>query len=255
VFAAHGGDFEFLFFFSPSQDFANVSGTEATVGSPETGIGEPVVTPSPAFGTAGRLRSILQMRFGTDPPLNHEVTHSWAARLDRALGFDSTPHWGWCGANGLLGGFDPESLVDHGDGTFSMAWFNPNGNPWRTWVYSPLELYLMGLAGADEVDPIPSLHDVEVLANDGTTMTVRADLTTITIEDIVASHGPRDPAFPDARSDFAAAFVIVSDRLATPAEMALIEQFALEFGSERRTGVVTFREATGDRATMDARIP
>jgi hypothetical protein len=255
VFAAHGGDFEFLFFFSPSQDFARVAGMETTVGSPERGIGDLVVTPISAFGTAGRLRSILQMHFGIDPPMNHEVAHSWAVRLDRALGFDATPHWGWSGANGLLGDFDPASLVDHGDGTFSMAWFNPYGNPWHRWVYSPLELYLMGLAAAGEVGPIPSLHDVQLLSNNGVTFTVRANLTTITIDDIIARHGARNPAFPDARSDFAAAFVIVSDRPATPAEMGLVEQFALEFGSDRAESVITFRQATGDRATVDTRMP
>lgn len=254
VFEAYGGDADFIFFFSPTQDFPTDSGFETTLVSPETGIGDLVVPPNPAFGS-DRLRSVLQFPFWIDPPMNHEITHSWAVRLDHALGFDDTPHWGWAGANGLLGGFDPATLVDHGDGTFTVDWFQPLGNSWRRWVYSPIELYLMGLASADEVEPMPVLHDVEVLADDGVTIDVMATQTTVSIDDIVARHGPRVPAYPDARSDFAAVFVLPTERPATASEMALVEQFALELGADRAPPAITFREATGDRATMNTLLP
>ncbi len=100
--------------------------------------------------------------------------------------------------------------MTHGDGTYTVDRFEPGGGNWTTTPYSDIELYLMGLVGPGDVDPIPVFVDPEIIASDAATVTVEAQFHTVSIADIVAKHGERIPAVASAQKAFEAAFVIVS---------------------------------------------
>ena len=100
--------------------------------------------------------------------VSHEIGHYWGVFLDTSFGFgvgttyNSRVHWGYAGVNGILGGFDPTTLscqtplgaapmdcepTANGRYRYSVESFSPGGNDLP---YALLELYLMGLAAADE---------------------------------------------------------------------------------------------------------
>jgi hypothetical protein len=86
--------------------------------------------------------------------------------------------------------------------------------PFRTYFgYSSSELYLLGLAAPQEVEPWWYIDDNAVLNApyypplDGAFEGVREDLV---IDDIIAEMGLREPAYPDTQRDFNVAFVLLS---------------------------------------------
>jgi hypothetical protein len=109
--------------------------------------------------------------------------------------------------------------------------------------YNDLDLYLMGLLPPDSVLP----------ARIGTTRT--------TIQDVIARHGPRSPAWPNAQNEFTSVTVVVYPRLLTADELALFDFLAAEFGLEEpysgdtRPGTTTFFQATGGRARLITELP
>jgi hypothetical protein len=150
----------------------------------------------------------------------------------------------------VLGGFDPSTLVDHGDGTVTVDFFAEWGNDWTLTAFSPVELYLMGFVGPDEVAPIMMLSNAQLQSSSDTSVTVHAEQHTVSIEDIIAAHGPRLPAAADAQKHFEAAFVVFSDHLLTRAELAFIDSRARAIGSEASPDIISFYEASGGRGTL-----
>jgi len=47
--------------------------------------------------------------------------HRWAAFLTTVLPSTCLSHWGHTGVNGVLGGFDPATLVERGPNTYSVG--------------------------------------------------------------------------------------------------------------------------------------
>ena len=109
--------------------------------------------------------------------------------------------------------------VDNGDGTFTAVKHD-------IFTFSELDLYLMGLAPAAAVAPWFILENVtnciDSALKDGScapptghtfaadSYTVTATRREITIEDVIASEGPRVPAFGDAPTEFDASFVLIT---------------------------------------------
>lgn len=155
-----------------------------------------------------------------------ELTHTWgpAARIpgDDADGLIGFPfHWSfWMDAGGSPAGGN--AWIDNGDGTFTTAAAAP-----ATVRYSMLDLYLLGLADASEVPPFGLLEDAEAPARtedplnggevSGATfpwfaeepLTVTATRRTLTIDDVVAENGARDPAFGEAPDTMTVGIVLV----------------------------------------------
>jgi hypothetical protein len=108
--------------------------------------------------------------------------------------------------------------VDNGDGTFTALKHD-------IFYYSDLDLYLMGLMPPEEVDPWFVLEDpyncVDSAQGDGEcappeanqfqadSYTVNATRRDITIDDVIASEGPRTPAYPDAPNTFDVSFLLI----------------------------------------------
>lgn len=227
-------------------------------------IGEILFNRTAAFGSAGKLRSVIfmngQARTG---PTIHEVMHTWGVSLSTDLGFQQCQggHWGVSGVGkGQLGGFDSTTLVDNGDGTFTVDDFGPNANGGDSVPYVPLELYLAGLADAGAVSDIknPINVDCNSLQFAGGTVTFKADgINTVTIAQIqTASGGARVPSSATSQKDFKAAMVIVSQYKLSGAEMSFFNQWSKIFGDDFDSlSTLSFKDATGNVGTMDTKMP
>ena len=143
-----------------------------------SGVGLGATMNDPSYGSPARLKQVISfgtlvngMPFESGPTL-HETLHHWSMYLDSSFGFDTASgHWGYGSANGLHGGFDNTTVTcrDNGQkptGSPPACPLNSSGRmnirvaPFSPCcvadikVYSPIELYLMGLAPAGEVAPL-----------------------------------------------------------------------------------------------------
>lgn len=186
------------------------------------GLGEQVFEQTALFGSPGHLQGVVLARGGMNPLSYQLLIHELGHRWFVAL--------------------DPDLGLSGGTFHWSSS-LNRDYSGFHDGRYNDFELYLMGLLPPDSVLP-------ERLGTTGTT-----------IDDVIARHGPRTPAWPDAQSDFTLATIVVLDRLLTPAELALFEFLADEFGQatadprRKDPEVRSFQQATGGRATMTTLIP
>ncbi|MYB49115.1 MAG: hypothetical protein F4X72_07580 [Dehalococcoidia bacterium] len=78
-------------------------------------------------------------------PAAQQIQHIWG---NFVLAGASGAHWGFSSADRIHGGFDPDALVDHGNGRYSAGWFVTSSGPGH---YSPIEPYLAGYIAPEEV--------------------------------------------------------------------------------------------------------
>jgi len=127
-------------------------------------------------------------------------------------------------------------------------------------LYAPLELYMMGVATAEEIpQSYTLLTDAapDPVEWDGATgrMTVDASgMSEITVADIIAVEGPRRP-LPEEDRDFKGALVVLSSTPVGDEFMALANSWAASFGGVNETpDWPSFETLTGGRARMNMRI-
>ena len=220
------------------------------------GIGEPI------HKSEQRLQGFIHFSYyyaiGNGPTL-HELMHRWA----NAVVSKYQPHWGLTSADGILGGFNIDDLVDNGDGTYYFAnGFSESGEALNSKPYSPIELYLAGFIGADDVPDLLELKGVRVLYDDGKARRTEDgsllfevdEMVTHTIEDLAAEHGWRVPHHTVAQRDFRAAAILLVDarRPATKERLDTISANVAWFSNaaEDDASGFNFYEATGGRGTM-----
>lgn len=226
-----------------------------------------------------RLQGVIAAYYDDfEPPFEHEMAHQWAIRLDPSLGFgtdDDRGHWGFTSVYGQLGGFDESGLVctrpagatppnceaeENGRYIYSVPAFLSNVN--REVNYSPLELYLMGLAPASElphrflslegVDFSEAEWDENISGN----FIIEADgISEILTSDILELHGERSPLSEDERA-YTAAFIVVSETPASDEVMEAVSDWQEIFGNYTApTGIMrSFEETTDYRATLATRL-
>lgn len=215
------------------------------------------------FGSDGRLTAGLVMaRHGMlDSPTSlHEIAHMWGQYV---LPTRDGAHWGFAGVGGLLGGWEPGTLEAAGGGTWlargpggapSFTLFGPvrEGVRRRIRPYAPLELYLMGLLPADSVPPIQVADSAEWVVPSAGVFRA-SSVRTLTIQDIIEQHGPREPAYPDAPTSFRGIYVVVSAEPLDAAARELIHRDVQDFarpGPRERRTYLNFWEATGGRGSI-----
>lgn len=196
--------------------FGAVGGFNITLRVPEAGLGPFVSVPD--FADLPHLRSYIYLARKDSlvlGPALHELAHGWGVRFINppelgAQVSESDNHWGFSSVGGQMGGWLPGTLVDLGDGQFrlSSGQIEAGGRSFNTVPYAPIELYLMGLAEPDEVQPLevainPVFQSLFEFAAD------RIDV--LDIEDIIAANGERVPASADSQKDFKIALVVLSD--------------------------------------------
>lgn len=269
--------FQFLTVFTSQPVDGPTPVWSTTVQNADRGIGMPVFDHSALFGSA-TLEHVVVMNdvdFYADDPaqrpvspsyafapstlaiLAHEVGHRWlayAGALDEGLaGADG--HWSYVLESGasFLGG---NEIRQNGDGTFTTT------AAMRT--YGPLDRYLMGFAAPTEVAPFfvvddaydfvpPAGHAGETLgpqSHPEAGVRFRGTRRDVTIDDVLARVGARQPEAPAARSAFRMATVLVvpAGAAADPAQLEKVERVRRGFGP-------FFRGATGHRARMHTWLP
>jgi len=225
-------------------------------------IGLPPQNNTAAFGSAGRLKSIVYHSFGSIQIVDHELAHTWGASIGQSLGLiEPGPggiHWnemsdvgGQLGAyyfaeSGQIGRF-----TDNGDGTWHLR---SNHEVDR---YSPLELYLMGLIPPEEVPPMHVLTKPDFSSPGHITA---ASVRTITIQDIMdAEGGVRSPGVAESQKAFELAYVVIQDQPyndAAYAYFSLLSYALMRRGApEGNDRLAPFYWATGGRATLNTRLP
>lgn len=184
----------------------------------EHGLGSPTLPTFPAGPPS--LRGFLFLPTKEDLVAGrflHEFCHHWAAYLDgppvlaaQLSAFDG--HWGYSSVGGLLGGWEPGTLVSDGGGVYE-ARVSPAGRGSNKHPYAPLELYLMGLVGPAEVPPIEVAVGVEKLGTteDNDVIFSASAIEMVTIEEIIAANGARQPALEDAPKCMKLALIILAD--------------------------------------------
>jgi len=235
------------------------------------GLGLPLFDDAATFGSAGRLRLIVNMdllrSYPADPLekfrgtksamdiLAQMVGHAWGAYVrfdDRGVPSDAllagTERFTWSffldTEASELDGHDWEVLAEN---RFRSAAANER--------YSPLDQYLMGLRAPEDV---PAFFLIENPAGaEGRTrgsppelgVIVTGSLRTISLADIQRVEGPRRPAYADAPKTFRLAFILVVPEglPATAVDVNKLELF-------RRTFEMFFERATEGRGQVRTQL-
>ena len=195
-----------------------------------------------------------------------ELSHMWgpAAQLAapspaRLIGFDF--HWSFfMDAGGSPAGGN--IWLDNEDGTFTTQRFDPGQV-----MFSPIDLYLMGLVVPDEVPPLGLLTDVFLLSNstdpftgtpiaaasfpwgDEDPVVVEATREVITIDDIIDANGTRVPAVGMSPTSWTLGILLILPQ-GTPegeAQHVLTRGF-VDVASDLAPA---FSRATGGRGTLE----
>lgn len=260
-FYAHFKDeFDFLIFLSNlgwGEDESDYLGRYFGNKNDVHGIGEPIRT------SERRLQGFMHFSYYfavANGPTLHELMHRWANNVVP----EYQPHWGFTSADGILGGFDIDHLVDNGDGTYHVTdGFSPAGEALNSKRYSPIELYLAGFAAADTVPDLLVMKGAQPLydgegkvryTEDGFRLLGADEVVSYSIEDLIAEHGWREPSHINAQRDFRAAAILLVDpqRPATKERLDLISANVAWFSNpdwDDASGF-NFFEATGGRGTM-----
>ena len=201
-------------------------------------------------GSAGKLRGMLHFPYRAglwNGPGLHELMHTWANfAVPTAVG----GHWGFSSADGQLGGFDRDNLVELGGGRYRAGDFGTFANGGNGVPYSPIELYFAGLIPPGEVPDLWVAADGE-WADDGSF--TASDVRDYSIEDIVAEHGRRVPASSTAQRHFRAMAVLLMDDRSISLRQA--EQLSEHVSTFSHPGdeddyLYNYYEATGGRGTI-----
>jgi hypothetical protein len=265
-YATHRDDYDELVVFTNRRLVA--SGTfayEQTVSNSDAGIGDDIFNFSSRYGSAGRLQSFVMMdniakypedleqRFlGEDSALAvlaHEVGHRWlakarfrdsAATSSEMLGRGDV-HWSFfLDTDGSH--LEGNDIEETGTGQFRTS-----GAGLR---YSPLDQYLMGLRPAGEVPPFfvvrqPAGTDTNPGRDPRNGVAFSGTRKDITIEDVIAALGPRNPPPGPKTTPLRQAYVFVSVGPPDANLIARVDRFRVAFeayferSTERRHAVST----------------
>ncbi len=268
TFYSHFSDsFDFLFFVSnvdsPEATNRNFAALYFSVLNDTQGIGEDEYSSGSEFGSAGRLQGAIVLPTLDNSilrgPTLHELMHRWANYV-----VDPAPHWGFTSAYGQLGGFKADQLVDLGGGRYTAGRFGLVANGGNGVPYSPIELYLAGFIPAEEVPDLlvavgAQWHrdaDGRVVRADNGHFVFTADgIERYSVEDLIAEHGARIPAYPEAQRAFRAATILLIDE-SHPAYASQLDQLSDEVTEFSGRGdnfdrPYSLFEATGGRATLE----
>jgi hypothetical protein len=245
---------------------------ETTVKNEIRGLGIDVYDNAAAFGSPGRLRSLVMMdalsKYPADPQqtflgendtvslIGQEVGHRWLAFLhfrdasgassDALLGRDKA-HWSFF--------MDSDASVMEGNDIEDLGGgnFRTRGAVSR---YSRLDQYAMGLVGESDVPPFFYVESpVNVQPSRTSTSAPETGVTfsgtrrTVLISDVVAAMGARSPSFRDSARVHRQAFVYVISGGTTlaAADVSKIDGF-------RRAWEPFFARAVENRMRVETRL-
>jgi uncharacterized protein (TIGR03437 family) len=237
------------------------------------GIGANVYNNASTFGSSGRLRGItvfpnFSFFDGAETAYQHELGHQWINYLNASPLDRYKPHWPLSSlASGIMGFSIPPT---NEGGEFACFVLSEAGGvrlvP-RTdaAVFTDLDLYLMGLAPAEEVQEhiILAEQDSATVLSQCRNQLYSGAVTRMRLADIVKVAGPRVPAYGNAPRRFKVATLVVSPSLLSEDALALVSLFASR--AEETAPVAThsgfakvsskpFAVSTRGRGTLDASL-
>ena len=198
-----------------------------------------------------------------DPGLTqfaHEIAHTWVVAAsyltngERKSPTDGRGHWAlgvhtpapfpWRGTedSSIMGG---AHWRENSDGTFTptVGWWTAAGG------FSWLDLYLMGLATPDEVPDMFILHNLKQVGRerDGP---YTAEKETVTMEQVLAALGPRNPPPERSRKVFNTGFVyfLLPEQEPDP-------ELLREHARYRDRALEHWRHVTGGRGQLTSELP
>jgi hypothetical protein len=192
--------------------------------------------------------------------IGHEMGHRWSAFVSAKVGDETIPlgptHW----ARGLqapvafpyqrpteasaMGG---GVWQDNFDGTYTQL-DDDYYVPATGWSY--LDLYLMGLIAPSEVPDFFILRNLVAAGRDGNGHPIfKADRTKVTIQDVIAVHGPRLPDVDHSQKNFNTGMVVVVEHGKTPSA-ELIERT----NGIRLRWMDYWETTTGHRSSMTTNV-
>ena len=183
-----------------------------------------------SWGNPSKLQSVLigaSPAFMTTQTFLHEIAHTWGNDVVYPSGTKQyliDGHFGVSSANGYLGGFDPSTLRSEGPGAFSAARFAPYAGLPPS--YADIELYLMGLLPATEIEDIKIFVNVSDLSDRGDRTYFKAEGSeVITINDIERLAGKRSL---EDDTEFEILYIVVSGEPLSEAQLADYDDQAIE---------------------------
>lgn len=271
-------DYDFVYFICNAESMpCSFAGRSYRVKFNISGLGYDSFDVSADYGSAGRLKDAIiitsRSSIYSSGPLLHETFHYWGAMdIGQWRTNDEGPsvdyaHWGVSSVNGTVGGFDLSTLQRNVDGnpkkyragcSSVVQWGNPNPMTFSeagmsNMYYPPLELYMMGLIPASEVEPIHVFTGVTAqtdMWDDGTFFAEGEQI--VTIEDIIKKHGPRVPDYTQSQKNFRGLIVVITK---DPVADIYWEQIIPDIKNQEKQGAPdgdrpNFYQATGGRATL-----
>ena len=189
--------------------------------------------------------------------LAHEFTHTWTASASYLRDGEIEPLWGGGGAHWLPGLHTPAAFVrtgsimggdfwqENADGTFTRVVSETKSEEGLSW----LDLYLSGLATADEVPDTFLLRNLQE-TGDGWRGPHTAEKEIVTMEQVLAALGPRDPPPERSQKVFNIGFVYLLEPGQEP------DQDQLRFHALFLDGALEYwARITGGRSRLTTEFP
>lgn len=234
------------------------------------GLGTGTFDYSEDFGSHGRLRAFVMLsslaHFPDDPDqtflatnstmdvMGQEAGHRWLAFLhfrgadgkpsDALLGRDLA-HWSFK-HDTQASDMEGNEIRDNGDGSFLTTA--------STERYSPLDQYAMGLIPASAVPPFfyvdgGSSDTIAAGRHPETGVSFTGTRHDVTIDDVIAVEGEREPSSDKAPKSFKMAFILIEPAGGHPSRASLAKVDRI-----RRRWSPYFHTATDGHATVDTRL-
>lgn len=273
-------EFDFIFYIMNEDQVTLASSTRyhTPVQNSIKGIGQGLFDFSSAYGSDGKLESIIVLKQNSDliyGPSLHELMHRWGNYLKGPL--DSlrqaewmthkrhTPsHWDYLSSGGQLGGwndddfgyklFSNENYYLLNDSIEGRVGFSGVGGGTNFFPYSKLELYLMGAIGKQEVPDLfePSHNPIETEYYPFFEIN---SFTSIDMKELFEVNGEREPNLYTSQKSFNALFVVVSDTELSHSEWTSYQKQVNNFiypGEDEYFRLNNFWEATSGLMSLKA---
>ncbi len=228
-FKTHKDEYDFLVIFTNFDflmpDDGHAKGFYLGIKNNVQGIGQDIFDNTSFFGSIGRLQGAIEMgnisTIATDPldpkfedtlyMLSHESMHRWAAyvkfkdssgNLSNALLGKDGIHWSYLLSSGSV--LYGNQWQDKGNGTFTSVGEGKS--------FSPLDLYLMGMIDKSKVPPMLLIDNsnIDPAKRPQAGETISGTARYVTIDDIIATIGPRAPDAASSQKNFKTAFILLS---------------------------------------------
>jgi hypothetical protein len=271
-YAIFGDNFDFLNFVLVAGPRGNRG--HATVRNDVGGIGVAPFDASASLGSKGRLKGFTDFPISSffdagDAAFSHETGHQWINFLRGTVFASAIPHWpkgdiainemGFSiGGTGGEGGRYYYTFTPEGQSGYRVG----SGLDINQSIFNSMELYLMGLLPPEEVGRFFVLNDQSRNLVAGQVLTA-SEVTHVTVNDVIASAGPRLPASTVSQKIFRSAVMVISEQLLDAYGMSFYDWFArraeatqqLPYASGLASGVGNpFHLATGGRGWMISRL-